>query len=989
MAHLHEVRDADTHFTIDAETMVITNTNAAKNKLRVGDHNSEVLTFEIPRYIENHDVLLCDKIGIHYMNAGTNKVDVSKDVYWVTDAAVSEEDENIVLFSWLVSGNATKYVGLLSFGIMFGCLEEDNTYSYVKNTEIFSGITISDGYNFTEAVVEQYSDVLKQEFDELEKQMEELTKELFDKLSEEIEKLPTSGGQPKPVDSASDITDIDTIYLYLGDGENINSVEYVKGYIYTYDTEISEWVNSGLYGKGQDGTDGEDGYSPTVTTTETDTGVSITVTNKDGSKSVEVKNGTATDEQVETYINAWLDEHPEATTTVENESLETAKYKDASVTPEKTSFFTGGAEQPEDLIGGFSLAQDWGTYPSKPMYVEDVNFLCVQAEGIDNNYLACSLVTVAEDGTVTKDGSATKINLYDNCCQSPTGHIAVFVLGGYTGSVKFNYGNGVAHIYKNSLPPLEKPTMLDDDLYKQGLDALYIEKPLWYLNGKYSGYVGYPKLVYKAENTEEKVKCYHAKTSDSSSAFVSIYDENWNLVETITGTQVYNLTVSGGIYYIYNPTDNGTATEEEKNFLGNEEKYNLWVQHGKQYGWVYLLTDKQITQVIENQALEDFVVQHREALTPRFTYVGELWDTNLAKYQAWSFNDLKWDYAKERMIMLIHDANSHGDGNATQCYLKEINPVTFENMNLPRIQVNGANIASYGFEILNDGTYITLASYNGGMRILKSSDSGQTWTSGDIIQEFTDNGMYSGTYHPFAMQKLSNGRLFVVCDSSQNEMFYSDDNGTTWLTATIPMGDITYAMAEPDLTELDDTGTVMMLARSSRAVDKNGTDLAEAIFSISYDYGATWETAQLSEIRCNCSDATALVHDGIVEVFASNKYCPVGGATYRITALVKATGFEGDFRRYYATVEEAKQNIWHYAGIMGFAQTTNPGYDMGSPCCCITPNGDIWAGFYDQADDGTSGKMLYRWFVAYKNGSYNFARGIQELAGKIAELSAS
>lgn len=181
MAHLHEVRDADTHFTIDAETMVITNTNAAKNKLRVGDHNSEVLTFEIPRYIENHDVLLCDKIGIHYMNAGTNKVDVSKDVYWVTDAAVSEEDENIVLFSWLVSGNATKYVGLLSFGIMFGCLEEDNTYSYVKNTEIFSGITISDGYNFTEAVVEQYSDVLEQwkkELSQLSEEMEELTKEL-------------------------------------------------------------------------------------------------------------------------------------------------------------------------------------------------------------------------------------------------------------------------------------------------------------------------------------------------------------------------------------------------------------------------------------------------------------------------------------------------------------------------------------------------------------------------------------------------------------------------------------------------------------------------------------------------------------------------------------------------------------------------------------------------------------------------------------------
>lgn len=162
MAHLHEMRDADSHFTIDGTTMVITNPNTSKNKLRVGDHSSEIFTFEIPRYVENHDMLLCNKIGIHYLDAGANKVDVSKDVYWVEDAAVSEDNPDVIVFSWTISGNATKYAGMLSWGIMFGCLEDDGiTYSYVKNTEIFSGITISDGYNFTEAVAAEYADVLE------------------------------------------------------------------------------------------------------------------------------------------------------------------------------------------------------------------------------------------------------------------------------------------------------------------------------------------------------------------------------------------------------------------------------------------------------------------------------------------------------------------------------------------------------------------------------------------------------------------------------------------------------------------------------------------------------------------------------------------------------------------------------------------------------------------------------------------------------------
>ena len=124
----------------------------------------------------------------------------------------------------------------------------------------------------------------------------------------------SAGGQPVAVTLASDMTDPDTIYLYLGNEEG-----YDYGYLYVYLSD--EWTKTNLYGKGQDGTSGADGYSPTATVTQTQTGATISITDENGTTSASVTNGTATDAQVETYVDAWLDEHPDATTTVTDGSI--------------------------------------------------------------------------------------------------------------------------------------------------------------------------------------------------------------------------------------------------------------------------------------------------------------------------------------------------------------------------------------------------------------------------------------------------------------------------------------------------------------------------------------------------------------------------------------------------------------------------------------------------------------------------------------------
>ena len=189
MAHLHEVKDSDTHFIINPVTMAISNAQNEKNKLQQGDHNSEIFTFQIPKEVEGHDMSLCDVVRVHYINTSTSKADISKDIHKVVDMEVAEDDAETLVFTWLIHGNATKYNGSLAFRILFACTDENDNYTYKKWTEIYKGISIGEGFENEETVLEAQADILKQEFDELEKQMEELTKELendFSQLSEEI-----------------------------------------------------------------------------------------------------------------------------------------------------------------------------------------------------------------------------------------------------------------------------------------------------------------------------------------------------------------------------------------------------------------------------------------------------------------------------------------------------------------------------------------------------------------------------------------------------------------------------------------------------------------------------------------------------------------------------------------------------------------------------------------------------------------------------------
>lgn len=165
MAHLHSVYDTDSHFTINPITRVIKNDSSAKTSINQYDHNSERLTFEIPRYVEWHDMSQCNKTEIHWINIDSkDKTKTNDDVYAVTDMQISQdaENEDIVIFSWLISENSTQYAGSLNFMIRFSCVADDGTIDYAWNTKIFTDLYVSNGMYNSEKVVERYSDVLEQ-----------------------------------------------------------------------------------------------------------------------------------------------------------------------------------------------------------------------------------------------------------------------------------------------------------------------------------------------------------------------------------------------------------------------------------------------------------------------------------------------------------------------------------------------------------------------------------------------------------------------------------------------------------------------------------------------------------------------------------------------------------------------------------------------------------------------------------------------------------
>lgn len=159
MAHIHSIYDTDKHFRIDGVKRTITNEVDVKNLIVQHDHNSERFTFELPRFIDGHDMSTCNVVQVHYINISSTVGEKSYGVYECDDLQVSPDSDDVVICSWLISQNATKYVGNLSFVLRFVCSNLGEV-DYAWNTTTFSLVNVASGIYNGDVVVEEYADIL-------------------------------------------------------------------------------------------------------------------------------------------------------------------------------------------------------------------------------------------------------------------------------------------------------------------------------------------------------------------------------------------------------------------------------------------------------------------------------------------------------------------------------------------------------------------------------------------------------------------------------------------------------------------------------------------------------------------------------------------------------------------------------------------------------------------------------------------------------------
>ena len=155
MRHIHSIYDTDLHFIIDPITRKVTS-ESGKVSLMQHDHLSERFTFELPRFIEGHDMSLTDKVEVHYLNiSSTDKRSQIEDIYEVDDLQVSPDSNDMVICSWLISKNATTHVGSLQFILRFVCYS-DNEITYQWFTDQHTVIKIMPSIYNSDVIAKNY-----------------------------------------------------------------------------------------------------------------------------------------------------------------------------------------------------------------------------------------------------------------------------------------------------------------------------------------------------------------------------------------------------------------------------------------------------------------------------------------------------------------------------------------------------------------------------------------------------------------------------------------------------------------------------------------------------------------------------------------------------------------------------------------------------------------------------------------------------------------
>lgn len=159
--HTHPVVDSDTHYVIDPITRQLSSPNSGKTVIMQFDHYSEQFTFEIPRYIEGHDMMQCNSVRVHFINIHS-EFEQNAGLSYVDGLAINPDDPSTVICTWLIPRDATQLAGPLNFLVQYACIDANGNLTYEWHSDINTDNMVRAGMNNSEDVADVYADVLEQ-----------------------------------------------------------------------------------------------------------------------------------------------------------------------------------------------------------------------------------------------------------------------------------------------------------------------------------------------------------------------------------------------------------------------------------------------------------------------------------------------------------------------------------------------------------------------------------------------------------------------------------------------------------------------------------------------------------------------------------------------------------------------------------------------------------------------------------------------------------
>lgn len=222
------------HIIVDSNRF-ITVPDELKRIAVANDHNIETVTFECPRYWDDHD-LMDMQFYINYKSP-----DESLGCYAVEDLKISPETQgNILYFDWTITRNVAKAEGKIVFLVCAKQVDKDGNEVLHWNSELCEDMYVSEGLECDNVIEEKYPDLYTQLL-ELINNVNTSYPDMYPKVKQLASDVEKNSASTKEVYDATKKIYDDLDKLGIGNGVLYTPNKYTNFYqhkIFTISSEV-------------------------------------------------------------------------------------------------------------------------------------------------------------------------------------------------------------------------------------------------------------------------------------------------------------------------------------------------------------------------------------------------------------------------------------------------------------------------------------------------------------------------------------------------------------------------------------------------------------------------------------------------------------------------------------------------------------------------------------------------------------------------------